>query len=168
MKKVILLIIALTFLSGCGIYNLNGFVMPDDLEFLAVVESLDTPLKIGDYMAEHFEYEEHLLRALSPHELFVEEKGDCNDFALFGAYIDNYHGYTVYQININWVSSGCHYLGVYDEESDMYSFTDNRTYFCYFNNFRDIVNHSSKIHYLQWKSYKVMDYEGNVKEKGYF
>ena len=51
MKKIILIIIVLILLTGCNeIYNLSNFILPDDAEFLALVEELDTPYKIGQYM----------------------------------------------------------------------------------------------------------------------
>lgn len=47
MKKILVLMLITTLLlSGCGTFNLNEFVMPDDVEFLATIESLNTPEKI--------------------------------------------------------------------------------------------------------------------------
>ena len=41
--------------------------MPDDLEFLEVVESLDTPEKICGYMKENFTYKLHPFYAPDPY-----------------------------------------------------------------------------------------------------
>ena len=56
MKKIISLIIVLIFLTGCsGLYNLNNFVLPDDSEFLVLIEELDTPQRICQYMIDNLE-----------------------------------------------------------------------------------------------------------------
>jgi len=56
MKKTLLLLyiaFLILFLSGCGIFNLNGWITPADDDFIACIEELDTPQKIGDYMIEN-------------------------------------------------------------------------------------------------------------------
>ena len=167
MRKILSLISSLLIvilLSGCGIFNLTNFVMPDDLEFIAVVESLDTPEKIGNYMTENFTYETHDLYAPDPYTLWKIKEGDCNDFSTFGTFVANYHGYETYQIEIYYGTMYAHCLGVYVE--DMYSFTDNQSYYYGFDIFRDIVDESSKHTELQWKSYKVYDYFRKVIERG--
>ena len=150
-------------MAGCGIFNLGNFIIPDDLEFIAVIESLDTPQAISNYMIDNFTYEKHGWYAPDPYTLWKIEKGDCNDFACFGTFVANYHGYETYQIEINYGTIYIHYLGVYVE--DMYSFTDNRKYHYGFNTFKDIVNESGKSR-LQWKSYKVYDYFRTIIERG--
>jgi len=94
MKKIILLILILILLTGCGIFNLNGWICPDDGEFLAVIEELDTPQKIGDYMLENFTYEAHNFYAPDPYTLWKTKKGDCNDFSTFGVFIAGNFYYT--------------------------------------------------------------------------
>ena len=56
MKKTILIVslIMSLIVSGCGLFNLSGFVIPDDTEFITVIENLNTPEKISDYMVENF------------------------------------------------------------------------------------------------------------------
>jgi len=155
-KLIILLIISLLFLSGCGIYNLNGFIMPDDLEFLAVVESLDTPEKISKYMKENFTYESHSFY-IDPYTLWKIKKGDCNDFSTFATYIAHYHGYETWEIRIIYEKTS-HRLGVY-KEGNYLTFTSNQYYYTnYYNNFLNIVNSYCLSHNKVWKSYEVYKY----------
>ena len=167
MKKVIILTLFIVFLTGCGLYNLDYFVMPDDTEFLIVLQSLDTPLKISDYMQSNFIGELHPFTAVDPYDLYITGKGDCNDFSTFGVFVANYHGYETYQIKMVLKDTiYIHYLGVYVEGN--YSFTDNQVYYCDFNTFREIVEESCRHINYECTSYKVYDYENNIIEMGVF
>jgi len=73
--KIIILLLTLILLSGC-VYNLNLFTLPDDIEFLAVVESLNTPYKISEYMVIHFTYKLSPFIAKTPYELWKIGEGD--------------------------------------------------------------------------------------------
>jgi len=165
MKRLLivgLLIIAL-ITTGCGVFSLNGWLLPDDMEFLEVVESLDTPEKISYYMENNFTYEPNLYGSKSPYELWQVREGDCNDFACFGTFVADYNGYETWQILIYFKTTGyTHYLGVYNE--GRYSFTDNKDYYYGFDTFREIVDESGKHTGQEWKSYKVYDYEMNIIE----
>lgn len=167
--------ILIILLSGCGIYNLDGFVMPDDMEFLAIVESLDTPEKIGTYMRANFVYEAHPFRAVSPYVLWQIKLGDCNDFSAFGTFIAEYHGYETWQIRVkeddlfssHWV--GVYYEGWYsltDCQYYLYSFTDCQNYWAKYKTFREIVVATYSFRFSDWLSYKVYDYEMNIIEVG--
>ena len=163
MKKYLLISIILIslLLTGCGIYNLNQFIIPDDLEFIKVVEQLDTPEKIANYMQENYTYQVHNFYAPDPYTLWQIKEGDCNDFATFGMFVANYHGYETWKIIIvfeNTIISHC--IAVYQE--DTLSMTTNRYYHAGFNFFEEIVN----IYYGKWSKYYVYDYDGNLVEKG--
>jgi len=167
MRKIILLILILLLLTGCGICNLNSFVLPDDEEFLAVIEELDTPQKIGDYMLENFTYEMHAFYAPDPYTLWKIKKGDCNDFSTFGIFVAHYHGYITYQIHIYYRKTFItHYLAVY-RENNQYSFTENQCYYYGYNTFRDIVKESGKHTGLIWTKYIVYDYNNDIIEEEY-
>ena len=113
-KLLILLILSIFLLSGCNvIYNLSNFVLPDNAEFLALVQELDTPQKIGDYMLKNFTYQLHTYYAPNPYQLWLTKNGDCNDFATFGMFIANYHGYETYLIKIFDKTLIKHYISVY-------------------------------------------------------
>ncbi len=171
MKKALLIIFILSiiFSAGCCLFNLDGWVWPeDDLEFMAVVKGLDTPQKISDYMMENFEYELHDLWTPSPYFLWKRGKGDCNDFATFGAFVANYHNYETYLIKIFYKGTyKKHALAVYVEEE--LSFTDNRVYHYGFNSFKEIVEFDCKYYFWfkELKKYIVSDYENNIVEVGY-
>jgi len=144
--------------------------MPDDLEFLAVVESLNTPEKISEYMQENFEYILNLWSAYSPYQLWLlniqTKYGDCNDMACFGIWVANWHGIETYQIEIHLKNTLCtHYVAVYNE--GCYSFTDNQFYFSGYKTFREIVEKSCNDNICwEWTSYKVFDYKMEIIEAG--
>jgi len=166
MKKLLILLILSTFLlSGCGIYNLNNFVLPDDSEFLALIQELDTPQKICQYMKDNFTYEFHDSYTLNPYILWQFQKGDCNDLSIFATFIANYHGYETYQVKIYWQDIKIkHRLAVYREIK--YSFSDNCLYFFpIYDNFLEIVNYDSFIQNKVWSKYIVYDYDMNIIEQ---
>ena len=92
MKKVILIGIIIVFLTGCsGLYNISNFVLPNDDEFINTIKTLDTPKKICNYMENNFEYKFYPFKILTPYELFLYKKGDCNNFAIFAMFVANFH-----------------------------------------------------------------------------
>ena len=164
MKRVIIILIgcALIFLSGCGIYNLNIFTIPDDIEFLALIEELNIPEKICQYMVDNFEIEKHPYMTLTPYQLYKNKAGDCDDFSTFAIFIAHYHNIETYQILISFPESAWHNIAIF-KENDCYTFTDNRYYFnqCHnsFNNIMQIFNNYG------WDKYIVYNYDGNIVEK---
>ena len=166
MKKIILSILVLILLTGCGIFDLNGFITPDDEEFITLVKELDTPQKISDYMIENFDYKAYDFTTLSPYELFLYKKGDCDIFAIFGQYIAYCHSYKTFTIHIFDSSFYSHYVAVYDEDI-YYSITDNQYYYFGFENFKEIVEDVCRRRFKVWTKYIVYDYWNNVEEEIY-
>jgi len=179
MKKIFLIIsiLSILFLTGCGIFNLNGWIWPeDDLEFMAMIEELNTPQKISDYMKENFIYEAHALWTPSPYTLWKTKKGDCNDMSSYGSFIANWHDYETYQIQIFYKGTLLrHYIAVYVEDSGL-SFTDNQYYNLYlpdayrFNTFKEIVEYDGTLRTIGWPiwtKYIVYYYDGHIKEVEY-
>ena len=167
MRKFILLFIILILtisLSGCGIFDLDNWITPDDAEFLACIKKLDTPQKIGDYMLNNFTYEIHDFYAPDPYTLWQIKKGDCNDFSTFGVFIADYHGYETYQIEIFDNTLFQHYVAVYNENI-WYSITDCRDYYFGFDNFREIVDYVCDIRLKNWTKYIVYDYWNDIVEQ---
>jgi len=124
----ILVVFILVILTGCGTFNLSGFIMPDDSEFLSMVEDLDTPEKICGYMEENFTYKYHGFYAPDPYTLWKLKEGDCNDFATFAVFIADWHGYETYQIQIFFKNNLMyHYLGVFVED-EKYNYSNNKAY----------------------------------------
>ena len=168
MKKlaVILIVVLLgVFLTGCGIFDLDNFITPDDAEFIACIERLDTPQKIGDYMLENFIYEAHIFYAPDPYELWKLKKGDCNDFMTFGIFVANYHGYETYQLEISYKGTIYkHYIAVY-EEDNYYSVTNDKYYYSDFNTFGEIVKYNETLINKKWTKYIVYDYWNKIVEE---
>lgn len=161
MKKLLILLILFIFLlSGC-IYN-------PTVEFSNLVEELDTPYKICQYMQDNFEIELHDI-TLTPYELYLIQKGDCDDFSTFAVFIANYHDYKTYQIKIYYkdVKNSCHQIAVYKENK--YSFSDNQLYFsATYNTFLEIVEYDCALRiypYNIWRKYIVYDYNMNIIER---
>ena len=167
MKKIALLIIVLILLSGCGIYNLNNFVVPDDIEFIAVIDSLNTPRKICRYMADNFEWELSLWRSYSPYKMWLlntqNKTGDCNDYSCFAVFVANWHEYETYQIDIVYKNHSIRHLLAVFVENDRYNYSSDAYYYSIqVNTFREIIEHHCNA---ECKSYKVYDYEMRVIEK---
>jgi uncharacterized protein YxeA len=168
MKKIILVIISLIFLTGCnGLYNLNNFVLPDNDEFLTLVQELDTPEKICQYMTDNFNTEIHPYIILTPYQLFKNKAGDCDDFSTFAQFVAHYHGYETYQIIISFSNKKYkHSIAVYKENK--YSFSDCEIYCsARYNNFSEIIKYDCWLRDEIWTKYIVYDYDMNIVETGY-
>jgi len=168
MKKIILLIIILIFLTaGCGLYNLDNFILPDDSEFLALIEELNTPKKICKYMEDNFSIKLNISKPLNPYQLFLIKKGDCDDFSNFAVFFANYYGET-YQIKIYHKTAFLrHFIAVYKEDGK-YNFSEGQCYiFREATNFEEIVEYDCCLQRKDWSKYIVYDYEMNIIEQGY-
>jgi len=166
--KIILLILVLVLLSGCGIYNLSNFIIPEDNEFLVVIEGLNTPQKICDYMKDNFEYE-LTWTAYSPYQMWLlnTKAGDCNDYATFAIFVAHYHGYEVYLIKVyadfegypSWVN---HVLGIFVEEGK-FTYSNVMHYNpIYVDTFKEIVNHYINEKDIKLHGFTVYDYNNNL------
>ena len=170
MKKIVLISIILIALltTGCGVSSLGNFVLPDDIEFINTIKTLDTPQKVCEYIQNNFIPEAHLFYNLNPYELYKTKKGDCYDTAIFAQFVANFHGYTTYIIVITFKDTSLkHALVVYEEEKG-YTFSSWGSYFDYEtlqDNFRDIVN--LYYNYNKWSKYTVYGYDTNTIEEGY-
>lgn len=171
MKKLLLVIILSLFLSGCGIYDLGNFTVPNNIQFLETIEKLSTPQEISRYMIRNFTYELHSFYAPDPYILWKTGKGDCNDMSTWAQWVGNYHNYETWQIEIFYLVDPLwrHWVAVFNEDG-RYNFTDNQYYFpINATSFREIVEYDS--YYLTrktWMKYIVYDYEMNVIEIGEF
>ena len=164
MKKLFLLLILFIFLlTGCDIYNLNSFVLPDDAEFLALVQELDNPEKICSYMKENFARKDNIFYSPNPYELWLCQEGDCNDLVTFAMFVANFHGYKTYQIQISFKGTFIkHVLAAYLEDGK-YTYSNFKAYYpLYVLSFDEIVSDYFINHELELKSYKVYGYENNL------
>jgi len=161
--RIIILLILTMFLSGCGVYNLNSFVLPDDNDFLALIQELDTPKKICQYMTDNFTYKKIISYNLNPYDLYLTKKGDCGDFANFTQFIANYHHYVTYSILIYFKdTSEYHALTVFIENG-RHNYSNNRFYYpISVSSFDKIVLDFFTYCDYEYKFYKVYDYELNL------
>ncbi|MBA7572303.1 hypothetical protein ES708_14082 [subsurface metagenome] len=172
MKKIILLTMILVFLTGCGIFNPGSFVVPDDIDFLNVVESLQTPKEVCQYMLDNFGYEDHPYNTLTPYQLYKNKAGDCNDFSLFAVFTANQHGYETWQILIKFYPhvfgyNAGHTIGVFKEEGG-YSISEGRYYIGGFGRFRKNFREIVDFNYQEgWEYYIVYNYWNEVVEEVY-
>ena len=122
-------------------------------------------------MKNNFSYKPHPHISLTPYQLYITRKGDCNDLSTFAIFISNWHGYETYQIEIFYKNTtDTHMLAVYKENS-IYSYSDNQHYYIKsYDNFSTIVKVNSGLKYSYygyiWSSYTVYDYNMNIVEKG--
>lgn len=142
---VILFLILAIFLTGC---NGGGVVTPsttdeDDFEtvpenggmneydpmFVDLLEELNTPKKICDYMEENFTWKLHDGYCWTPYELYLRGWGDCAEFAVFGCYFAHYHGYEAYNVVLWYSYDYDHAIAVYVDENGHYEFSTNTDYF---------------------------------------
>lgn len=168
MKKIILSIIILIFLTGCGIFNLSGFVLPDDIDFINTIEANNTPQKICSYIKDNFTYKEHYFYNPSPYDLFLNPEGDCNDLVIYAIFGANYHDYPTWHIRIFFKGTfKKHVLGIFLEDGK-YTYLNIFAY-CpiYASSFGEIVSDYFIDHELELKSYEVYDYDMNIIEEGY-
>jgi len=166
MKKIIIFIILLIFLTGCGVYDLFDFTTPNDAAFITCINELDTPEKIGDFMVGNIAYEIHDFYAPDPYTLWKTQKGDCNDMSIFGVFAADYNGYETWQIEIFDETWYQHYIAVYNEDI-WYSITDCQYYYFGFNDFKEIVEDACQRRNKKWTKYIVYDYWNNIVEEKY-
>ena len=119
---VILFLVLAIFLTGCsggGIVTLA--TETEEGDFQEVVNSLDTPEKLVEYMAKNFkhyvevygeppdEYNPYL-----PEDFFYIRVGNCEDFSAFSSYVLYQHGYNVFLL---------YYMFLSHENGDTYGHT---------------------------------------------
>jgi len=168
--KILSSLLIIVLLVGCSpLYNLSNFNMPNDLEFIAMIEEENTPEKFCIYMQENYEWELHFLN-YSPYQMWLAnlktKTGDCTDMSCAIVFAMNYHKYETYQIYIMFKHSiWGHILGVFVEDNK-YTYSSNQYYHpIYANSFREIVNDYFTYQPKELKSYTVYDYNNNIIER---
>lgn len=160
MKKLIIigfLILALVcvgLLSGCGgnyirdnFFSLDWWSPPGDGEFTSFVDSMDTPQKIADWMADNCDYTVHS-QVSSPYEFWTRRWGDCSEYAVLSSWCGHENGYTTYLVYIKYTIEKAHRICIYDMGST-YSYTSTGHYYSGFSSFAKCVEdwdrHTSKM-----------------------
>ena len=171
MKKIILCLLITFLLSGCySFYDLSDYVMPNDAEFLEVIERENTPRKFCNYMQENYVWELHFSN-YSPYQMWLAnvktKAGDCNDMSCAIVFAMDYNEYETYQILVYFKNSViAHALAVFVEDGK-YTYSSNQYYHpIYVNTFREIVDDYFTYQSKEYKSYKVYNYDNDLIERG--
>ena len=134
------------------------------------ISRLDTPRKVGAYMLENFisHTKEGKPNVRNSYKFWKIKKGNCVDFSEFGAFVANYHGYKVYQMEIIHEGiSADHLITIYLEDGGM-SFINNQDYF---NNYGNWFNSFEEIKYFLYtnhppgykpKEFIIKSYENRI------
>jgi len=141
-------------LPGVGLYQ-------DDPEFINLVNTLNNPKKISQYMENNISYKV-LSGPHSPYQTYLSKEGDCGDYAVFASGIANFHSYECYYIIMNWTCGACHAITVYNM-GGYYTYSSNYLYFDQrFDSIEECVNHcaSTYIGYIEGtlSSYEVYNW----------
>jgi hypothetical protein len=138
-------------ISGMGLYQ-------DDSEFVNLVDQLDNPRKICQYMDKYFNYKA-LNGPHSPYQTYLTKEGDCGDHAVFAANIAHFHGYECYYAGIEWINGNSHAIVVYNH-GDHYTYSSVQQYFSQsFDSILDCVNHCTSRFGNILSSYDVYDWD---------
>jgi len=119
---IILFLVLAIFLTGC---SGGGIVTPttetEEGDFQEVVNLLDTPEKLVDYMAKNFKHYVEVYGEppddyipYSPEDFFYIRIGNCENFSTFSSYVLDQHGYNVFLL---------YYMGFSQESGDIYGHT---------------------------------------------
>jgi hypothetical protein len=135
------------------------FVMPDDLDFIYTIDSLDNPEKIGNYMINNFIYDlNYRNRILSPYSLWKIKKGVCGDFATFSHFVANYHSIKSYFVLVFFyeIIDG-HAITIFKENS-LYSYSSNLEYFnIKVSSIEEVISHLDNCTPYKIKGYKIIN-----------
>jgi hypothetical protein len=165
----ILAIILILILTGCtntivpAVYtNVEEPSLPDDPEFVELVQTLDTPYKICLYLNNEFLYKGNT-EFPNPYEFWLTKRGDCDDYSAFATLVANFHGYETYQI-IMCSKESCHALAVYVVDGKL-----NYSNFGYYRNtqvttFKEVVLDGG--YRLKYDYFIVYNYEMEIVETG--
>jgi hypothetical protein len=138
-------------ISGMGLYQ-------EDPGFVNIVNQLDSPREICQYMDKYFNYKV-LDGPHSPYQTYLSKEGDCGDHAVFAANIAHFHGYDCYYAGIEWTNDQRHAIVVY-EMGDHYTYSSVTQYFNQsFDSIIDCVNHCTSRFGYTLSDYEVFNWD---------
>lgn len=165
MKKILIvgILIASLLLSGCvWTFNLCTW-SSSDTNFNNLISTLDTPKKAVDWLKVNCTYTPHTI-SYNPYQVYSLKKGVCSDFSCFGRYAAHAHGYTSYDLILQFSNKTVtHSIAVYqvsgtlDYSSNMYYYDRNYSTIQQIVNDWSIYNPSYTV-----SSWYVNDYCNNV------
>ena len=150
-------------------------------DFDSVTRILNTPDKLATYIQWNFTYASDIelygfkQRRATPEEMFQKKKGDCEDFAIFGAYVLSQNGFELNKFN-SYEQNSVAVLLIYWPKKNGYEghaiilYTDEkegRVFNCIevdgrkFTGFNTIEEIARGTHPL-WERYTILDYKWNV------
>ena len=158
MKRIlitIILFLALLF-TGCGICSLDNFVVPNDIQFIECVNSLDIVPKIAQYMEDNFTYQIRFLDALSPYDMWLDTHGDCNDYGAFGVFVARYHGIEAYQVLITYVDTMTTHINAVYKVGELWHITDCWIHYAAFRTIKEAMEWHAIYTGRNMKKYKIL------------
>lgn len=181
MKRILIigLFLVLLLAVGCEVFDLGGFILPENNEFEILINGLNTPELICEYM-ENFDWNISV-HTYSPYQMYLanleswNNTGDCDDFATFGVFVANLHKYETYRVLMWCKFTGFyglplilpHVIAIYVEDNKL-TYSTNQHYvplYADYDDFEAIIAHFEFQNYkvIRWR---IADYNGNLVERG--
>jgi len=157
MYKVFIALLIIMFLSGCGIYNLDNFTIPNDIQFLECVAGLDTVPLIAQYMEDNFTYKIRPYNTLSPYGMWKIREGDCTDYGAFGVFAARYNGIEAYQVLIYYSDGTLNHINAVYKVEDYWVLTDSWVYHEKFLSINEAIIWHSNYSGRVLKKYKILE-----------
>jgi len=116
MKKLLIygmMLFFVIFLVSCSGITTPTTVPDDggmdeyDPQFISLLNELNTPLKLMDYLLDNMQYKMTDV-AYTPYEFYLKKEGDCGDYATFNCYVLHYNDYEVYWVYIIFANPNMH------------------------------------------------------------
>lgn len=157
------ILIAVILLAGCVMtFNLCNW-SSSNTGFNNLINTLDTPKKAIDWLEDNCNYVKHST-AYSPYQVYAYKKYVCADASAFGRYAAHKHGYTSYDLILQFSDyNKTHSIAIYKVDGT-YDNSSNAIY----NNWNDsslwaAANHAADAYTAHTvKSWYVNDYCNNV------
>jgi len=121
--SIMILFFCLFFVSCGGI--ITPTTVPDDggmdeydPQFISLLNELNTPLKLMDYLIDNIQYKKHDGK-YTPYEFYLKKEGDCADYATFNCYVLHYNDYEVYWVYIDFANPNMasHAIAVFEHKA---------------------------------------------------
>lgn len=166
MKSKILLVgilIAVLLLTGCVMtFNLCNW-SSSNTGFNNLINTLNTPKKAVDWLAANCVYKSHAI-GYSPYQVYYYKKGVCADFSAFGRYAAHRHGYTSYDLILQFSNKTVTHSNAIYVIGGSLDYSSNWLYYdVNFSTVQQIVNHWAGLNpSYTISSWYVNDYCNNV------
>jgi hypothetical protein len=180
MKSKILLVgilIVVLLLTGCVVWTFNLCTWSSsNAGFNNLISTLNTPEKAVNWLKANCNYVKHTF-PYSPYQVYSYKKGVCADFSAFGRYAAHKHGYTSYDLILQFSNkSVTHSNAIYLVGSTLDYSSDREYYNVNYSTIQQIVNHWANLNedyivsswYVNDYCNKVIDYAGITKSTKFY